>query len=97
MFSVNVDFISATSLKMKLLLCNALILFTLFNSGICGKSALVIIDVQYSFLPGGSLAVKDGDQVVPVINSIRDQFDVVAISQDWHCPDHVSFASQHPG
>ena len=59
------------------------------------KSALLIIDVQNCFLPGGSLAVTDGDQVIPVINSIRNQFDVVVLTQDWHCPDHVSFASQH--
>ena len=74
-----------------------LLLTTLFNVGNCKKTALLIIDVQYSFLPGGSLAVTDGDAIIPVINSIRDQFDVVAVSQDWHCPDHVSFASQHPG
>ena len=69
----------------------------LFNPANCKKTALLIIDVQYSFLPGGSLAVTDGDAVIPVINAIRDQFDIVAISQDWHCSDHVSFASQHPG
>ena len=69
----------------------------LFNPGNCKKTALLIIDLQYSFLPGGSLAVTDGDAVIPVINAIRDQFDIVAISQDWHCSDHVSFASQHPG
>ena len=80
---------------MKLVLQHALVLLALFHSGICKKSALLIIDVQNCFLPGGSLAVSDGDQVIPVINSIREQFDVVAISQDWHCPDHVSFASQH--
>ena len=61
------------------------------------KSALLIIDVQNCFLPGGSLAVTDGDQVVPVINSLREKFEIVAVSQDWHTPDHVSFASQHPG
>ena len=69
----------------------------LFNLANCKKTALLIIDVQYSFLPGGSLAVTDGDAVIPAINAIRDQFDIVAISQDWHCSDHVSFASQHPG
>ena len=71
---------------MKLVLQHALVLLALFHSGICKKSALLIIDVQNCFLPGGSLAVSDGDQVIPVINSIREQFDVVAISQDWHCP-----------
>ncbi|XP_076451541.1 nicotinamidase-like [Babylonia areolata] len=65
------------------------------------KAALLIIDVQDCFLPGGSLAVSQGDQVIPVINKIRadygSQFSIVVLSQDWHCSDHVSFASQHPG
>ena len=61
------------------------------------KTALLIIDVQNCFLPGGSLAVNDGDKVIPVINRIRDNFDVVVLTQDWHCPDHISFASQHQG
>ena len=81
---------------MKLLLQQALVSLNLFNSGICKKNALLInIGVQNCFLPGGSLAVSDGYQVIPVINSIRDQFDVVVLTQDWHCPDHVSFASLH--
>ncbi|XP_025076569.1 uncharacterized protein LOC112553505 [Pomacea canaliculata] len=65
------------------------------------KAALLIIDVQDCFLPGGSLAVKDGHQVIPVINKLRhdyeDKFSLVILSQDWHCPNHVSFASQHVG
>ncbi|KAK7113413.1 nicotinamidase-like isoform X2 [Littorina saxatilis] len=65
------------------------------------QAALLIIDVQDCFLPRGSLAVSDGDQVIPVINKLRedfkDAFSLVVLSQDWHCPDHVSFASQHPG
>ena len=65
------------------------------------SSALLIIDVQNCFTSGGSLAVPDGDSVVPVINRLREDygqyFDAVVLSQDWHCPDHVSFASQHPG
>ena len=73
-----------------------LVIFSI-NVVLSEKSALLIIDVQNCFLPGGSLAVSDGDQVIPVINSIRNQFDVVVLTQDWHCPDHVSFASQHPG
>ena len=61
------------------------------------KSALLIIDVQNCFLPGGSLAVTDGEKVIPVINDIRSLFDIVVLTQDWHCSDHVSFASQHSG
>lgn len=61
------------------------------------KSVLLVIDVQNCFLPGGSLAVKDGDQVVPVINRIAKGFANVAMTQDWHTAGHVSFASSHPG
>src|ERR1700710_1145279 len=60
-------------------------------------SALLVIDVQNCFLPGGSLAVKDGDQVVPVINRIAKSFANVVMTQDWHTPGHVSFASSHAG
>jgi len=66
-----------------------------------GGSALIVVDVQNCFTSGGSLAVPDGDAVVPVINRLRAEyaqyFDAVVLSQDWHCSDHVSFASQHPG
>ena len=61
------------------------------------KTALLVIDVQNCFVPCGSLAVENGDEVIPVINSIRNLFDFVVVTQDWHCPEHVSFASQHPG
>ena len=60
-------------------------------------SALLVIDVQNCFLPGGSLAVKDGDQVVPVINKLAKGFSNVVMTQDWHTPGHVSFASSHSG
>jgi nicotinamidase/pyrazinamidase len=60
-------------------------------------SALLVIDVQNCFLPGGSLAVKDGDQVVPVINRLAKGFSNVVMTQDWHTPGHVSFASAHAG
>src|SRR5947208_8726301 len=60
-------------------------------------SALLVIDVQHCFLPGGSLAVKDGEQVVPVINRIAKGFSNVVMTQDWHTPGHVSFASVHSG
>ena len=58
---------------------------------------LLIIDVQNDFMPGGSLAVPDGDKIVPIINSIQHKFDLVVAAQDWHPKDHVSFASNHEG
>jgi nicotinamidase/pyrazinamidase len=60
-------------------------------------SVLLVIDVQNCFLPGGSLAVKDGDKVVPVINGIARKFADVVMTQDWHTPGHISFASSHSG
>jgi len=60
-------------------------------------TALVVVDVQVDFMPGGALAVPDGDAVVPVINALAPRFANVVVTQDWHTPDHVSFASQHPG
>jgi nicotinamidase/pyrazinamidase len=59
--------------------------------------ALLVIDVQNDFCPGGSLAVEKGDEVVPVINGLLPRFPLVVATQDWHPPDHVSFASSHPG
>src|SRR5690606_16222472 len=58
---------------------------------------LIVIDAQNDFMPGGSLAVLDGNKIVPIINRIQDQFDLVVASQDWHPQDHISFASNHPG
>jgi len=60
-------------------------------------AALIVVDVQNCFLPGGSLAVKDGDKVIPVINSLAKGFENVVMTQDWHTPGHVSFASSHAG
>ncbi len=59
-------------------------------------NALIIVDIQNDFLPGGALAVKDGDAVIPVINNLQKKFDLVIATQDWHLPDHKSFASAHP-
>jgi len=59
--------------------------------------ALLIVDVQNDFCPGGSLAVEEGDHVVEVINRLMPLFDRVVATQDWHPKDHVSFASSHPG
>ncbi len=59
--------------------------------------ALIIIDVQNDFCPGGRLAVAGGDETVPVINALAQDFSHVILTQDWHPADHSSFASQHPG
>ena len=58
---------------------------------------LLIIDVQNDFLPGGALAVPDGDQVIPVVNRLAQAFGRVVLTQDWHPSEHVSFAANHPG
>ncbi len=60
-------------------------------------SALMVVDVQNCFTPGGSLAVKEGDQIIPLINSIAKGFQNVVLTQDWHTANHISFASQHAG
>lgn len=57
--------------------------------------ALIIVDVQNDFIPGGALAVKDGDQVVPIINQLQEKFDFIVATQDWHPADHGSFAANH--
>ncbi|NVK51080.1 MAG: bifunctional nicotinamidase/pyrazinamidase [Cyclobacteriaceae bacterium] len=59
------------------------------------KEALIIVDVQYDFLPGGSLAVSEGDQIIPIINQIQDHFDLIVATQDWHPAEHLSFAANH--
>jgi nicotinamidase/pyrazinamidase len=61
------------------------------------KTALLIIDLQNDFLPGGSLAVLDGDRIIPSINKLQKHYDLVVATQDWHPADHGSFASQQPG
>lgn len=62
-----------------------------------GRAALIVVDVQNCFLPGGTLPVKDGDQVIPVINRLATVFPNVIVTQDWHTPRHASFASAHDG
>lgn len=57
--------------------------------------ALIVIDVQNDFCPGGALAVADGDAIVPGINTLMDSFDAVVLTQDWHPAGHSSFASTH--
>lgn len=60
-------------------------------------TALIVVDVQVGFLPGGSLPVPRGDEVVPVINALARRYANVVLTQDWHAPGHLSFASAHPG
>lgn len=61
------------------------------------RSALLVIDVQNDFTPGGQLAVPEGDLIVPLINRLARQFTQVVVAQDWHPTGHASFASSHPG
>ena len=62
-----------------------------------GKSALIVVDVQNCFVDGGTLPVKGGAQVVPVINRLAPAFENIVVTQDWHTPGHASFASAHAG
>jgi nicotinamidase/pyrazinamidase len=59
-------------------------------------NTLLVVDIQNDFLPGGALAVPEGDRVIPIINRLIDRFDLVLATQDWHPPDHGSFAANHP-
>lgn len=61
------------------------------------KDALILVDIQKDFLPGGSLEVKDGDQVIPVANVLQQHFELIVATQDFHPEDHGSFATQHGG
>jgi nicotinamidase/pyrazinamidase len=60
-------------------------------------NALLLVDLQNDFCPGGALAVPDGDQIFPRINELQKKFDLVVATQDWHPADHGSFAVNHPG
>ena len=61
------------------------------------SAALLIVDIQNDFLPGGALAVAGGDEVIPTVNRVALHFDKIVLTQDWHPPGHISFASTHPG
>lgn len=83
---------------------NTLVSTILSSPAICpekirltASDALIVIDVQHDFLPGGSLAVEHGDRVIPVINHLAQHFGMVILTQDWHPTSHISFADQHPG
>ena len=58
-------------------------------------AALILVDLQNDFLPGGALAVKDGDQVIPIANQLQSAFELVVATQDWHPSNHGSFAANH--
>jgi nicotinamidase/pyrazinamidase len=60
-------------------------------------NALIIVDLQNDFLPGGALPVPSGDEVIPLANELQDRFELVVATQDWHPADHGSFAANHPG
>jgi nicotinamidase/pyrazinamidase len=59
--------------------------------------ALIIVDLQNDFLPGGALPVPRGDEAIPLANEVQQRFELVVATQDWHPPDHCSFAANHPG
>jgi nicotinamidase/pyrazinamidase len=59
--------------------------------------ALVIVDLQNDFVPGGALAVARGDEIIPLANALQRHFELVVATKDWHPPDHCSFAANHPG
>ena len=61
------------------------------------RDVLLVVDIQNDFCPGGRLAVPHGDEVVPAINRLCGRFPHVVLTQDWHPPAHLSFASSHPG
>lgn len=60
-------------------------------------NALILVDIQNDFIPGGALAVPEGDQIVAVVNRLQPCFDLIVATQDWHPPDHGSFAANHIG
>jgi len=61
------------------------------------KKALILVDIQNDFVPGGALAVPNGDEVVPVANRLMPNYNLIIATQDWHPANHQSFVSQHPG
>jgi nicotinamidase/pyrazinamidase len=60
-------------------------------------NALIMVDIQNDFVPGGALAVQEGDKIVPLVNQLQSRFDLVVATQDWHPANHGSFAANHPG
>jgi nicotinamidase/pyrazinamidase len=60
-------------------------------------NALILVDIQNDFVPGGALAVPEGGQIVPIVNELQKKFELIVATQDWHPRDHASFAANHPG
>ena len=67
------------------------------NTSITERDVLIVTDPQRDFCPGGALAVPEGDAIMPLVNRLARQFTHVVVTQDWHPPGHLSFASAHPG
>ena len=61
------------------------------------KTILILVDIQNDFLPGGALAVPEGDKIIPIVNRLQATFPLVVATQDWHPSNHGSFAANHPG
>lgn len=60
-------------------------------------NALILVDIQNDFLPGGALPAADGNQILPIVNRLLPAFEMVVATKDWHPPNHGSFAASHPG
>lgn len=67
------------------------------GASMAANGALLVVDMQNDFMPGGALAVPGGDAIIGTINRLARNFANVVLTQDWHCPGHTSFASSHPG
>lgn len=59
--------------------------------------ALILVDIQKDFIPGGALAVPEGDSIIPIVNQLQKKFNFIVATKDWHPPNHGSFASNHTG
>ena len=61
------------------------------------KKALILVDIQNDFCPGGALAVSEGDKIIPIVNDLQKKFDCIIATQDWHPENHISFSANHKG
>src|SRR5262245_48540382 len=67
------------------------------NSSNSSMNALILADIHNDFIPGGALPVPEGHKIAPIVNRLLPRFDLIVAIQDWHPPDHGSFAANHPG